>query len=331
MRGARFRLGVFAFAVFVGMAGTVERAVAGGQAAEAQSTATAQPIEATPASIRFENVPSGELYTQMVRLSNVASARVRITNIASSAPEFAISGVTLPVELEPGTNLNFTVGYKPKTASNIAGRISIETNSSAVPLQLEVKASASAKELGLSADQMSVDFGVVAVGKKDTRELELQNRGNTDVTISKISVSGTNFSLVGDGSIQLGPGQRTKVQLQFGPDGIGKRDGVISIVSNAQDSPLQIEVSGAGAAMSGHTVELKWEESLTTVAGYNVYRSSESDGAYTKLEASPVAGAAYTDTGLAAGHTYFYLIKAVDTNSVESDDSEQISVTVPQE
>jgi hypothetical protein len=267
----------------------------------------------------------------MVRLANLAGARVRITNIASSAPEFVISGVTLPIELEPGANLNFTVGYKPKAVSNIAGLISIETNLSATPLQLEVKASATAKELGLSADQINVDFGVVAIGKEDTKELELQNGGNTDVTISKISVSGANFNVVGDGSIRLGPGQRTKVQLQFGPDGAGKRDGVIAVISNAQDSPLQIQVSGAGAAMSGHTVELKWEESLTSVAGYNVYRSSESDGSYTKLEASPVAGAAYTDAGLAAGHTYFYLIKAVDTNSVESDDSEQISVTVPQE
>ena len=331
MHGARLRLGVFAFVVFAGMAGTVERAVAGGQASEAQSAATAQPIEATPASIRFENVPTGELYTQMVRLSNSGRSQVRITNIASSAQEFVVSGITLPIELEPGASLNFTVGYKPNAARNIAGRISIQTNLSAAPLQLDVKASAAAKELGLSTDQINLDFGVVAIGKKDTKELELQNGGNTDVIISKISVSGANFSLVGDGSIQLGPGQRTKVQLQFGPDGVGKRDGVISIVSNAQVSPLQIPVSGAGAAMSGHTVELKWEESLTSVAGYNVYRSSESDGSYTKLEASPVAGASYTDTGLAAGHTYFYVIKAVDTNNVESDDSEQISVTVPGE
>jgi Abnormal spindle-like microcephaly-assoc'd, ASPM-SPD-2-Hydin len=332
MHGASFRLGVFVFAlVFVGMAGKVERAAAGGQEAarSAQSTAAAQPIEATPESVRFENVPIGELYTQMVRLSNQSNARVKITSIASSAEEFAISGVSLPVDLEPGATVNFTAAYKPKAARNLTGRVSIATDLGAAPLEIEVRATGAAKEFGLAINQTSVDFGVVAIGKKDTKELELENRGNADVAISKISVSGANFSVIGGGSIKLGPGQKSTVQLQFGPDNRGGRDGKVSIFSNAQDSPLEIAVSGAGAAMSGHTVELKWEESLTSVAGYNIYRSSEPDGSYTKLEASPVGGASYTDTGLAAGQTYFYRIMAVDANNVESESSEQISVTVP--
>lgn len=332
MHGARFRLGVFVFAVvFVGMAGNVERAAAGGQdaARSAQSTAAAQPIEATPESVRFENVPIGELYTQMVRLSNQTNSRVRITDIASSAEEFAVSGVSLPVALEPGANVNFTVAYKPKVATNLVGRVSIATDLSAAALEIEVKAAAAAKEFGLSVNQTSVDFGVVAIGKKDTREFEFENRGNADVAISKISVSGANFSVIGDGSIKLGPGQKSTVQVQFSPDHAGSRDGKVSIVSNAQDPPVEVAVSGAGAIMSAHTVELKWEESLTSVAGYNIYRSSEQDGSYTKLESSPIAGASYTDTGLAAGQTYFYRIMAVDASNVESDASQEISVTVP--
>ena len=331
MHGAKLKFGVLALAgVFVGMAGAVERAVAGGQEAE-QSGATAGAVEATPASIHFENVPVGELYTQMVRLCNTAKTRVRITKIASSAPQFEISGVTLPVEIEPGANLNFTVGYAPKSATNATGNIFIETNLAGAPLQLAVKASAAVKEMGLSADQMSLDFGVVAIGKKDSGEVELRNDGNTDIAISKISVSGASFGMVGDGRMQLAPGQKAKVQVLFGPDGVGSQDGAISIVSNAQDSPLQIPLAGSGAAMSAHSVELKWEESLTSVAGYNIYRASEADGSYKKLEASPVTSASYTDMGLASGHTYIYLIKGVDTNNVESDDSEEIRVTVPEE
>jgi len=332
MHGASFRLGVFVFAtVFVAMAGRVERAAAEGQeaAGKAQKTAAAHPLEATPSSVSFENVPVGELYTQMVRLCNQSNSRLRIANIVSSAQEFPVSGVTVPVDLEPGANLNFTIGYKPGSARNLAGRISVMTNLSAAPLEIDVKATAAAKEFGLSVNQMSVDFGVVAVGNKDTKELEVENRGNADVAISKITVSGVSFSVIGDSSIQLGPGQRISVRLQFNPDNAGSRDGKVSIFSNAQDSPLEIAVSGAGAAMSGHTVELKWDETLTSVAGYNIYRSSEQDGSYAKLEASPVANASYTDKGLAAGHTYFYRIMAVDATNVESDSSQEISVTVP--
>ena len=328
MHGAILKLRVFVLAgFFVGMAGTA----AGGQgvAAGAQNTAAAPPVEVIPAAVTFENVPVGELYSQAVRVTNLSNARLKITNITSSTGEFAVRGITLPTELEAGANINFTVAYKPRAARGIAGRLSITTNASPAPVQIEVKATAASKEVGLSASDASVDFGVVAVGKRDTRELSLENGGNSDVTVSRINVSGENFSVMGGGALKLGPGQKTTVQLQFDPASAGNRAGVVSIFSDSPDSPLQIAVSGSGAAMSGHSVELKWEESLTSVAGYNVYRSNEADGSFLKLEASPVATASFTDIGLAAGHTYFYIITAVDANNAESEFSEQISVTVP--
>lgn len=332
MQGATWKLGVFVLAGFFGGAG-IGRAAAGGQglAGGTRITAAAQPIEATPASVAFENVPVGELYSQTVRISNLSNARLQITKIASSAGEFAISGVTLPVDLEANANLNFTVGYRPKAARSIGGYIFIATSVSPSPLQIDVKASAASKELGLSASETSVDFGVVAIGKRDTKELALENAGNTDITISQISVSGANFSVMGGGTVKLSPGQKTSVQLQFDPQSSGSTAGMVSIFSNAQDSPLQIPMSGSGAALSDHSVVLKWEESPTSVAGYYVYRSSERGGSYTKLQPSPVTSASYTDTGLAAGHTYFYRITAVGANNVESDESEQITVTVPEE
>lgn len=333
MHGASLKLRVFALAgVLVGMAGTVERAAAGGQevARRAQNSAAAQPIEVIPTSVAFENVPVGDVYTQPVRVTNLSNGRLRVTSVTSSTGEFVVRGITLPMDLEAGDNVTFTVAYKPRAARGIAGRLSITTDLNATPTQIEVKATAASKELGLSASAASVDFGVVAIGTRNTRELELENGGNTDVTVSKISVSSENFSVGGGSALKLAPGQKTTVQLQFDPASVGSRNGVVSIISDSLDSPLQIAVSGTGAAKSGHSVELKWEESLTSVAGYNVYRASESDGSYTKLEASPIATASYTDTGLAVGHTYFYIITAVDANNAESEVSAQISVTVPE-
>ena len=300
------------------------------EAAAPGAAAAPQAIQAVPEEVAFANVPVGELYTQTVRISNVSNAKVRITKLASSAEEFAITGIMLPVELEAGANVTFNVAYKPKVMRNLAGRGLVTTEDGAAPVEIAVKASTQSKENGFSANASSVEFGIVAVGQRDTKELELANGGNTDVTISKISVSGENFSLAGGNAIRLAPGQKTTVQLQFDPRRAENREGMVTVVSNAPDSPMQIPLSGTGAAMSGRSVQLKWEESETSVAGYNIYRASEQDGSYTKLEPSPVTTASYTDTGLAAGHTYYYLIRAVDSNQAESDDSEQISVTVPE-
>lgn len=332
MNGAKYKSVVFVLAGVVGMAGSARRAVAGGQGArEVENVAAAQAVEATPESISFENVPVGELYTQAVRISNVTNSKVKITSITASSVGLGISGVNLPLELEPGGSFSFTVGYKPKAEQKIAGRISISTDASSAPLMIAVKGVSLAKEQGLFANQESVDFGVVPVGKKNTKELTLENGGNTDVTISKITAAGEAFNVSTGSSITMNPGQKANVELQFDPRSNGRQEGMISIYSNAQDSPMQVAVYGTGAAMSSRSVVLKWEESLTSVSGYNVYRSSDEGGSYTKLEESPITTATYTDTGLAAGQTYVYLIRAVDTNNVESDDSEQITVSVPLE
>jgi Abnormal spindle-like microcephaly-assoc'd, ASPM-SPD-2-Hydin len=339
MNGAQVRFGVFVLAgLFAGMAGRVERAAAGGkvpgaqQAAAQESTqgAAEQAIQVVPDSVTFVNVPVGELYTQTVRISNLSTGKLSITQIASSAGEFAITGITLPVELEPGANVNFNVAYKPKVMRNVAGRILVTTGRNTTPAEIAVKASTQSKAFGFSVNASSLDFGVVPVGNKATKEFELENGGNTAVTVSKITVSGENFSVASGNGIKLAPGQKTVVQVAFNPLKAGNREGVVTVVSSSPDSPMEIPLSGSAGVMSARSVELKWEESMTTVAGYNVYRSNEADGSYTKLEPRPVTTASYTDTGLAAGHTYYYLIRAVDANEAESDDSEQISVTVPE-
>lgn len=336
MNGANYKVAVLALAgFFVGMAGTAEKAAAGGQqetaSARAQGAAAAQAIETTPGSVTFQDVPVGELYTQTVRVSNLSGAPIKITKIVSSTAAFAVTGISLPAEVEAGGNVNFTVGYRPKAARSIAGQVSIETDTSAAPVALGVKASSTSKELGLYATETSVDFGVVAIGKKETKELVVENGGNSDVVISRVTVNGGNFTVLGGDNVRLSPGQRTSLLVQFDPQSNGKRQATVSILSSAQAAAMEIPVSGTGAAMSGKSVTLKWEESLTSVAGYNIYRSNEQEGSYIKLEPAPVTVATYMDSGLAAGQTYSYLIRAVDTNNVESDDSEEITVMVPEE
>jgi fibronectin type 3 domain-containing protein len=68
---------------------------------------------------------------------------------------------------------------------------------------------------------------------------------------------------------------------------------------------------------------------MSTVVGYNVYRSTTSGGPYTLITSTPVAGVTYTDTAVQAGVTYFYVVTAVDANGNESAFSNEASVTVP--
>jgi hypothetical protein len=78
-----------------------------------------------------------------------------------------------------------------------------------------------------------------------------------------------------------------------------------------------IALSGTGTS-AVHSVSLSWSPSASTVTGYNVYVSTVSGGSYTKLTASPVAAANYTDSGLQTAQMRYYVVTAVDSNNTRA-------------
>lgn len=80
-----------------------------------------------------------------------------------------------------------------------------------------------------------------------------------------------------------------------------------------------------------HTVDLNWSapsSSSSTVSGYNVYRAPASSGPFTVLNgSSPVTGTSYGDTAVQGSTTYYYEVKSVDSNGVESAPAGPVQVT----
>ncbi|MFC1946645.1 fibronectin type III domain-containing protein, partial [Chloroflexota bacterium] len=78
-------------------------------------------------------------------------------------------------------------------------------------------------------------------------------------------------------------------------------------------------------------ITLNWDDnSETDLAGYNVYRSTDTGGSpipYTKINATLVGTNNYNDTGLTGGITYYYVVKAVDNGANESTDSNEDNAT----
>ena len=60
-----------------------------------------------------------------------------------------------------------------------------------------------------------------------------------------------------------------------------------------------------------------WNAS-SDVDGYNVYRSSTSNGSYSKINSTLDANTAYTDTSVVSGNTYFYAATSVNSSGEES-------------
>jgi len=73
-------------------------------------------------------------------------------------------------------------------------------------------------------------------------------------------------------------------------------------------------------------MDLFWRSnSELDLAGYNVYRGTQSGGPYQMVNPMLVVGTVYSDSGLSSGQIYYYVITAVDTTDLESGYSEERS------
>jgi fibronectin type 3 domain-containing protein len=98
-------------------------------------------------------------------------------------------------------------------------------------------------------------------------------------------------------------------------------DNTVSVLLHLPQPPTNVATTGVTTQ-----VPLAWTASLSTgVSGYNVYRATTSGGPYTKINASLVAGNAYTDTTVVQGTTYHYVVTAVDANGLESVNSNEVT------
>ncbi len=78
-----------------------------------------------------------------------------------------------------------------------------------------------------------------------------------------------------------------------------------------------------------HTLTLNWSASSTPSVNYFVYRSSQSNGPFTRLNTSPTAATTYQDS-VSGGQILYYCVTAVDANMTESIPSNTVQANVPQ-
>lgn len=182
----------------------------------------------------------------------------------------------------------------------------------------------------LAANPASVSFGTVAVGSTNSQTVTLSNPGSASVTINQATMSGAGFSVNGLTTPQsLSPGQSSSFTVVFAPSSSGSVAGAVDITNSSSGTPLAVALSGTAATPGTHTVDLSWNASASTVAGYNVYRATTPTGPYQRVNPSLITATTFTDATVLSGTTYYYVATAVDSNSMESPYSSQAQALIP--
>jgi len=281
---------------------------------------------ANPASLAFGSVQAGGSLTLMDSLTNTGGTSVTISQATVTGGGFSISGLNVPLTLNPGASVTFSAVFAPQSATNASGGITVSSDASDPTLTVPLSGTGTAQGQ-LTLTPMALDFGSVTVGAKASQASSL-SAGGASVTVSSANLSSVEFSLTGISlPLTIAAGQSVPFTLTFAPQTSGTASAALSFTSNASNAPAET-LSGNGTAPPPHSVSLSWTDGGSGIVGYNVYRGNSSGGPYNKItSANPTA--AYSDNSVLAGQTYYYVATAVDGTGLESAYSNEAQAAVP--
>jgi len=190
--------------------------------------------------------------------SETSSKSTTIENIGNAAMPFTgLSVSTNFVQTASGgtdcsasTNLavdgtcEIAIALEPEAAGSLSGDVSVTSGAFEIPLD------GTGNGPGASTNPTSLSFGNQTVNTTSTAQtVTLTNPGNQSLTISSISITGTNsgdFSQTNNCGSSLSANGNCTISVTFTPSATGSRSASLSISDNAAGSPQAVSLTGTG-------------------------------------------------------------------------------------
>jgi len=289
-------------------------------------------LAANPPSLGFGWVPVGAASTKTLTLTNPSSSVLVVSQISNSGGSqtgpFTTNGVSTPLSLAAGQSFTFQVTFAPTNLGDFFGNLSVVASTGQ---QLSVAENGVGSAAGvLAVSPTSLNFGNVTVGSSQTQTINLTATSG-QVTVSSDSLGSSEYSIGGlTLPVTLPAGHSIPVTVTFTPQANGAANTNLAFsTASGNTNPAITSLIGTGVTPTPHSVALSWQPSSSDVAGYNVYRGTQSSGPYAKINSSMDGSTNFADDGVQAGSSYYYQVTSVDASGMESAPSAPVGATVP--
>ncbi len=252
-------------------------------------------------SLNFGSILVGSKQTLTETLNNTGGSALTVTQVTPTGTGFAVSGLTLPLNLPAGEGQSFSVTFTPQSAGTVNGNLAI-ANTGATPA-MNIPLSGGGQTAGaLTPSPASLNFGSVEVGSDQVLTETLTNSGGSSVTVTQVNPTGTGYSVSGLSlPLTLTAGQSQGFSVTFTPSAAGSSSGNLAITSNASNASLNVPLSGNGLA-PGSLAPSPSSLSFGDVQVGNNQQLSEtltnSGGVNVNISQASVAGTGFTMSGL---------------------------------
>jgi hypothetical protein len=280
-------------------------------------------LRASPPHLAFGDVQVGDSRTLRMAVSNAGTSSVQLAELRPDNG-FTILGLNSPLTLEAGHSFTFSVTFAPRKAGVESGNL-IFADLEHQPLVVGLHGTGT--DAGHLADSPAMDFGDVSVGESATRSGTLTATA-ASVTVQSAASNSPEFVVSGlSFPVTIAAGRSVHYTVKFTPQKTGTASASLSFASSASDRMLSESLTGSGVVRTH--VNLFWDASRSHVAGYDVYRGARSGGPYTKINRALDAATKYTDESVMNGHTYYYVVAAVNSKGQISEFSNQTTAMIP--
>jgi uncharacterized protein (TIGR03382 family) len=228
-----------------------------------EATPSSSPISLTGTGISFLVMdPAGELdfgpvakeqtVTRTVTITNATAAPIQISAVSAVSPPFTITGLS-PGTLDPRAAKTFTVSFKPTSAGEVNATLTLQSSAHNSPHVLTLKGTGTVPQAQFSLPTgggsiTSLAFQGVLEDTTFRRTVRLSNIGQAPLTISELPGATSPFGYLGPASITINPGTYIDFDVSFSPTESIPYNGVLTVISDAVNSPTHLSLTGFGAS-----------------------------------------------------------------------------------
>lgn len=292
--------------------------------ADVKAVAATPQAKLSTTSVTFGNQAVGTTSSShTVTVTNVGTGKLTVSSFSVSPSQFVVSGPA-STSLAPGYSAKYSITFKPTTTSSYSGTLTFKTNSTTSAPAVKLSGTGVAP-LG-STTPTALSFGSQTVGTTSALQtVTLRNTGTATLTLSGVSITPSQFTLVAPSTTSIAPGASVTYNVTFTPTAATTYSGSLMFSTNSLQAVPPVGLSGTGvtasatAAVSPTTLTFASQTAGTKSASQTVILSNSGSGTLTvsgvSTSSSQFVVSGPTSTTIAPGASASYGVTFAPTAS----------------
>ncbi|MGM0581506.1 MAG: BspA family leucine-rich repeat surface protein [Bacteroidota bacterium] len=196
-------------------------------------------------SVDFGTVFPDETLEVQLKIENIGSAKLLISNITSSDSVFEV--LDIPDVIDPGSSAQFTLKFNPSDFGNYNSEINISNNSVNSP-EFNFKVSAEFTDLNIIDNEtdsivisnQDINLGTTFINQNIDKVFEIENQSsNSTIEILRIEADNPVFQII-NAPLTVPPLSSEEFTVRLNATAVGDYNGIVTIITSTNNFSFQV-------------------------------------------------------------------------------------------